>query len=442
MEVPQHLLGRDVACSCQKVHRVPIEQTVVDVDMMSSLSQFISNHGWTRILMVADVNTYRAFGERVEEALASSSISVHTYVFAKEHGLLADEVAVAAVTSEIANNPSDVVLAVGSGVINDIVRYVTFRKGLPYISVATAPSMDGYASTMAAMQFDGIKVTSTTHSPIAIFAHPKVLSEAPWELLQSGFGDLIGKVISLLDWKLAHALYSETLCQTAYDVVSEPLNFVISHAGDILSRDQTAAKNLFIGLVNSGISMALMGNSRPASGCEHHCSHYWDLAAYQGRRAHYSHGIQVGYATYSMIEFYKYIESLPRINVPKVEPVSEEFERYANQFYGSGAKEVIAAQVEKYEWLQRMTFRSELRIADLVTALQPELNRLDAVREALLTVGITGDLYQIEVDDALRMETFLHARELRSRYTAFDFLVGQGLLQSAASRAVMTGHSS
>lgn len=437
MEVSHHLLGRDVACSCQRVHRVPISRIAVDADMMNSLVQFLSERGFRNVLVVADVNTYKAFGQRVEEDLSKAPFSLHTHVFTKEHGLLADEVAVAAVSNQLDEHPSDVVLAVGSGVINDIVRYVTFERGLPYVSVATAPSMDGYASTMAAMQFNGIKVTSTTHSPIAIFAHPNVLSEAPWELLQSGFGDLIGKIISLLDWKLAHTIYAEYLCQAAYDVVSEPLNFVISHAQDIRARDQDAVKNLFIGLVNSGIAMAMMGNSRPASGAEHHCSHYWDLAAYHGRRAHYPHGLQVGYATASMIELYRYIKELPRIKEPQVQPVSDDFVRYASQFYGPGAKEVIAAQTEKYEWLTRMSFHDEITMQKLRDALEPELSRLDEVQAALITMDITGNLRRIEVDDALRMETFLHARELRSRYTAFDFLVGQGLLESASSHVAM-----
>ena len=76
-----------------------------------------------------------------------------------------------------------------------------------------------------------------------------------------------------------------------------PLRFAAGRAAEVLAGDVEGASGLLEGLIESGIAITLAGNTRPASGCEHHASHFWDLLAAHGRRAHASHGLQTGYAT-------------------------------------------------------------------------------------------------------------------------------------------------
>lgn len=437
MEIPSHLFREPISCNCGSTHLVPLEEVVVAESAQKPVLEFLHRKQYRKILLVADANTNDAFGKTLFIHLKNHGIDVQSFVFSERHGLLPDEGAVQTVTRQIQLDAYHTVLAVGSGVINDIVRYTTFHAGMPYISVATAPSMDGYASNMAAMQFSGMKVTSTAHTPQAIFADLSVLVTAPFHLLQSGFGDLIGKVISLSDWMLANTLYGEHVCEQSYELVFEPLSYIIENADKLARRDEGAVKNLFIGLINSGIAMAMMGNSRPCSGSEHHCSHFWDLAAYQGKRQHVSHGIQVGHATYWMIQFYHYIEQLDSIRSPQRQIVTEEFKEYAREFYDQGAAEVIRAQTDKSEWLRQNDFRgSQVEFGSLKTALNPTLKKLNEVKRALLTMGIPADPEVLGLNKTLLMETFLHAKELRSRYTVFDFLEGQGILSRAIAEMI------
>lgn len=426
MQIPKHLLTQAAKCACGQTHSVPIEAIVIGSAILEPLAAYLRNAGFQRILVLADEHTLPAFGQTVLDHLADVGFHASPHILSAHPHLLPDEHAVASTAAAVTQHDADSIVAVGSGVINDIGRYVSHQAGLPYVVVATAPSMDGYASTVSAMQFAGVKTTLPGQAPRAIFGAIDVLAQAPWELIQAGFGDLLGKVTSLMDWKLAHALYGEPFCTQAYEVVAEPLRYCIEHAEELRQRDPSATEQLFVGLINAGIAMAMVGNSRPCSGSEHHCSHYWDLLAFQGRRAHASHGIQVGYATQWMLRFYAALAKLSTIQTPVLPQASSAWEAYAAEFYGAGAGEVLAAQRAKAVWLTENAARfSALSPTQLVADLEPEWSLADAARRALSLMGIPDTLGFLDIDAETLRATFTHAKELRARYTIFDFLHGQ-----------------
>ena len=139
-------------------------------------------------------------------------------VFERQGNLVPDERAVSELEAALTEE-TDLIVGVGSGVINDLCKYVSWKRGLQYVIVATAPSMDGYASSGAAMITDGMKVTYTTHPPMMIFGDTDVLRHAPEDMIRSGYGDIIGKYSSLNDWQLSHVLNGEHLCREIYDLV-------------------------------------------------------------------------------------------------------------------------------------------------------------------------------------------------------------------------------
>ena len=483
MEVNTGLLNTQVTCTCGKTHHVPIERVVVGENITNDLVLFLNQKGLRNLLVVADANTDEAFGGQVRSQLREAGFQVEAYVFTNRHGLLPDEAAILAVRKAL--HPSagaegaegaegatdcsqfrarrtdgkprpdgvsvDVVVAVGSGVIHDIVRYVTFNEGLPFISIATAPSMDGYASGMAAMQFHGIKVTTRAWPPIAIFAELSVLMKAPFALVQSGFGDLAGKVTSLSDWILAAGLHGEYFCPMAYEMVYEPLEYVLSHADELRRRDSEAVKNLFLGLVNAGIAMAVVGNSRPCSGSEHHCSHFWDLLAFKGIREHTSHGLQVGYAVHWTALLYRYLLEERRHEVlrPVLAPVvTDSFIRYASDFYGDGDREVIAFQREKAQWLASHPYvMSQPDVGVVHRALvsmmpgMPMTTLFDKLDDALSRMDIPLSPGFLEIDAEWLRQTFYHARELRARLTIFDVIASQDWLEDAMTKIFRPGES-
>ena len=98
---------------------------------------------------------------------------------------------------------------------------------MPYIIVATAPSMDGYASDGAAMITGGMKVTYKAGLPRAIIADTEVLCNAPTDMLKAGYGDIIGKFSALNDWKLSRCVNGEYFCNYIYDLTFEQIKRTI-----------------------------------------------------------------------------------------------------------------------------------------------------------------------------------------------------------------------
>ncbi|MCL6443605.1 MAG: sn-glycerol-1-phosphate dehydrogenase [Alicyclobacillus sp.] len=404
-------------------------------DAMDRLETYIESHGYMRVLTVADANTVDVAGAELNRRLQRVVECVNAYVFPQREGLLADHVAVDAVEGALQGHRTDLVVAVGSGVINDIVRYVTHRAGVPYVLFATAPSMDGYVSTVAAMQFRGVKTTLPAQAPQAVFADPCVLAQAPWEMVVSGFGDLMGKAIALLDWRLSHHLYREYVCERAMALVESPLAECVRRTKALKRRDREAVEQLFQGLVSAGLAMAMVGNSRPASGSEHHCSHYWDFLSYKGRRGHYAHGLQVGYATHWMADVYRMVPHIGVLGIPEVPEVSQAWMDEVRSRYGTGADTVVNEQAAKQAWLLAQESDWPGRdTAAVWAAIAPTGYSLDEVERALEEMGIRHRIGELEVDAGVLRETLLHAYELRARYTVLDLLRGQGKLAEVADR--------
>lgn len=435
MRIPHEWLGVKRLCVCGAEHKVPIEKIVIDENMLQLLTEYLIEQSYFRVLLVADSNTYAAFGKQVFECLSGVDTVDPSKILLSSCDLLPDEIAVAAVRDQISRSAIDVVLAVGSGVINDIARYASFLDDIPYIVVPTAASMDGYASSVAAMQFQGVKVTFPTQTPKAIFVHPAILAAAPFELIQAGFGDVIGKITSLLDWKLSNILFEEPFCTTCYEMVLEPLKYCIDHSEELRHRQQDAVQMLFIGLINAGVAMAMIGNSRPCSGSEHHCSHYWDLLAFQNKRPHMSHGLQVGYATRWTIRFYQLLADLEEIISPAEPRLTVDEECTIREFYQDGAEEIMTVFRDKQKWY--LEHHGDFLVKDmrlLLAKLEPEWSLLTSAGAAILRMELPSLPESLHLDVSMLRQTFLHARELRARYTIFDFYESQHRLMWAVSK--------
>lgn len=431
-------LNREFACDCGKTHRISVAQVSVNEEATSDLREFLIRLGLLSVLVIDDATTGEVLGERVLVALARAGLSVFSLRFAAPNGehLRADRSAIDEAVAAIVEHRVDVVVSVGSGTLTDIARYASFLQDRPFVAMATAPSVDGYASTVAALQFDGVKVTRPAQAPLAVFALPSVLSRAPWSMIQSGFGDLVGKLTALLDWKLARLLYDEPWCERTYRLVADALNRVLDGVLELSERHPKAVEDLFQGLVMSGMAMAMAGNSRPASGSEHHLSHYWDFLTYQGKRPYVAHGLQVGYATYVMLSVYDELQEVGELALPSPEEYDDDAIR---QRWGSGADDIFREQRTKADWLNQH-YRPEkwsgMRGDQLIAALDPEYHQRDRVKAAIRTMGMGPSGETVSVTPAMLADGLQHAREVRARYTIFDWLRGQDRLEAIIARLV------
>ena len=291
-------------CSCGKDHRMQTELCIISKGCLKNTCQYLRDRGISGYTVaVYDKNTYRAT-EGKRPAVDLEVVLDPTDLHANEYGVdcLSKKLPLCA----------RVLIAVGSGTIHDITRYCAFKMNAEFISCPTAASVDGFCSSVAAMTWHGCKKTLTAVAPRLVIADTDVIMRAPIRLTRSGFGDMIGKYVALFDWKCANIITGEFYCRRIAKMTLDATEAVIDSVDGILSGDADAYEKLMYGLIMSGLAMQMMGNSRPASGAEHHISHFIEMSPPAiNSISNALHGEKVGVGTLLVIEEYKRIGNIP-----------------------------------------------------------------------------------------------------------------------------------
>lgn len=270
----EEMAGVRLDCDCGHTHSVEIKNIKIGNGTINELSYLLKEFKNGKIFIIEDENTYEAAGRLVEIKLGEE-FNLSKYIFKEEH-LILDEKALGRLIVEIPENTS-LILAVGSGSINDLSRFLSYKLHIPYVIVCTAPSMDGYASVVSPLITDGVKTTYNAVYPYAIVADIDILKKAPMYMIQAGLGDILGKYTALADWHMAEILNKEYFCSTIEKLMLKALDNCIKVSQQILTRNSEAIKSITEALILSGLAIGMTGTSRPASGEEHHLSHCWEM---------------------------------------------------------------------------------------------------------------------------------------------------------------------
>lgn len=407
MDINRLLEG--VECTCSRTHTCEIQQVHIGENAIERLQGLCASY--RNVLIVADENTYAAAGERTVKAVGEERI--RSLIFSGRELLVPDEKAVAAVERELAGN--DLILAVGAGVIQDLCKYVSRQSGVPYIVVATAPSMDGYASNGAAMILGGMKVTCPAGLPVAIVADTEVLKNAPINMIKAGYGDIIGKFSALNDWKLSHLVNGEYFCGYIYDRTYEQIQRTLRLAEGLLERRKESVAALMEALITVGILMSFAGSSRPASGSEHHLSHFFEITGIETGTEYFAHGIDVAYSTVVTAEIREKLLARPFLSKVRRLP-AETRKKELRRIYGSAAEGCIALQEKlgSYEIDRTETYlEKEPEIREMLS----EMPSSEEIRQMLALVELyMDDFYALygreKIGDAVD-----YAKDLKDRYT-------------------------
>ena len=376
--------GMEYSCACGKSHKVDIQAIRVGSGVMQELPGILRDLGASHIFLVADNYTYEAAGRQVEQLLDQAGLAYHKRVFQTETPLVPNEYALGSVLAAMTSQ-DDMLLAVGSGTLNDVTKYVSARTGVPYVIAATAPSMDGYASTVAPTILDGFKTTLPAVYPAAIVADVDILKDAPMPMLTAGFGDIIGKFTSLADWRLSHQLNGEYYCPEVAGVIEAAVETCAANAKALAQREPQAIQAVTEALILSGLAMGMVGVSRPASGAEHQMAHYWEMDALRRGEEHPLHGNAVGVGTVLAASLYEMaVEYLP-------------------QGFAAPDKGQILA--------------------------------------CLQAAGSCADPKELGIRRELCLESLLHAMELRDRFTVQKLLEQKGKLSLCAQELVARYYS-
>jgi len=403
-------LLQEKKCSCGMVHSCAIKDVRIGTGALEAVPELVA--AYNRVLLVADTNTYAHCGSRVEELLGGKLESTLTYV--REGLLVPNEEAIAEMEEKLTVH-TDLIVGIGSGVIQDLCKYVSFQRKLPYHIIATAPSMDGYASKGAAMIIGNMKVTYNAHVPEVIVGDLDILKTAPMEMIQSGYGDILGKYSCLNDWKLSRVVNGEYFCQEVYDLTYEMLLKTRDLGGKLRSREPEAIGTLMEALVGVGIAMAYVGNSRPASGSEHHLSHFFEITGLLNDEPYFMHGTDVVFST---VYTQKLREELLQMEKPVAAGGHDaaRWERDIRAIYTGAAQGVIELQ-KKLGWYEQNRLPSYEANWEAVREVLREVPGTQELIGYLESIGLNiQDFEQLYGSEKIQ-NALWYAKDLKDRYS-------------------------
>ena len=405
----EELLNRDIPCECGKTHRCDIATVKIGRGALDALPKAVA--GYRHILLVADGNTYPLCGERVKVMLSEKIEDV--CLFDTTEMLVPDEEAIATVRAHLTEQ-TDLILGIGSGVINDLCKYVSFYRGIKSGIIATAPSMDGYASSGAAMILGGMKVTDTTHAPDLIVGDTELLKSAPIAMIRAGYGDIIGKYSSLCDWELANLVCGEHLCRPIYDLVRKTTDEIRDCAEAIAKREDAAIERLMEALVLIGMTLTLVETTRPGSGSEHHLSHFFEIVGLVHQEKHLSHGTDVAYNTILTAGMREQILALESPAFCEETPLN----RLAawKRIYGDLSSEVEALQrdAKSYETDLKPIYTEKW---EEIRAILQKCPTAAEIRRMMEAVGLCFGECEATYGHGKICDAMLYGKDLKNRYS-------------------------
>lgn len=396
-------------CDCGKEHLCPIDYVKIGHGAIDCLPEICKNY--KSILLISDENTWKVCGNKVYEGI-KEKVNENLILNSDTDVVIPNENKISEIKKHL-KEETDLIIGVGSGVINDLCKHVSFVHDLPYYIAATAPSMDGYASVGAALILNGMKVTLNARPPKAIIADTSVLKDAPIDMIRAGYGDIIGKYSCLNDWKLSSLINGEYFCQRIYDLTFECVKKVEELAEKIAERDEETVGILMEALVTVGIAMSYTGSSRPASGSEHHLSHFFEITGIINKEKYFAHGTDVMYSAIQTAKMREEIIGKTPIN-KKFD--YEKWKKEINRIYKEIAPEVIALQ-EKMGWYNKDDFENVRTKWNEIKELISEVPSSEELTKMAERVGLDfAEFENLYGNDKIN-DAMLYAKDLKDRYT-------------------------
>jgi glycerol-1-phosphate dehydrogenase [NAD(P)+] len=418
-----------------------IDTIVIENDALQRVPVLLREHFKTsNVFLIADENTMAAAGNRLRKDLTDNGFSMTTHVFPATPYLKANVENADTFLSRLKAH-GGLPLAVGSGVINDLVKYAALQINQPYLSIATAASMDGYASAGAPLSKEGFKHTIPCAPPKVIVADLGVISNAPKAMSGWGYGDLAGKIPAGADWLIADALGIENLDRAVWPLVQNDLRTWLSNPAGVVNGDAETSNALFTGLVMVGIAMEIHGSSRPASGADHQIAHLWEMDGVEFEGLPVSHGTCVALGTLTILSLYEWLltQDFHDLDANRVIRHRRRFDDLAKEIRRSfvspnitekALQETRAKYIED-DLLQERIVRIKRIWPNLRKRLADFLIPFEEMKAMLSAAGIATDPADVGIDCAYHRQTLVNSLFIRRRYTILDFLEETGRFDEA-----------
>lgn len=425
---------KPIGCPCGREHTAALNDVIIGSGAIQKLPESVAQLGAKKVFLMADRNTYRAAGEKAAALLSESGIPYTCYVIDEDHPK-PHEATVGSFVMHY-DYSCDIIVAAGSGVINDCAKILASTAKLPYIIVATAPSMDGYASASSSMERDGVKISLDTKCPDVIIGDTDILCKAPMNMLLAGLGDILAKYTALCDWRIAHIITGEYYCESVAELVRTSIKKCVDNAEGLINRDLTAVEAVFEAMVVSGLSMAYAGVSRPASGIEHSLSHICDMRNLAFGTAGDLHGIQCAIGTLIGIRYY---EKLKTVTPDRKKALAyardfnySEWSKTLIDFVGIGGESMVKSENKEHKYdtaahgerLQRLLENWDI-ILEIIDEELPELHKLESLYDR---IGMPKSLTDIGIDEDTLPTIYAATKDIRDKYVQSRLMWDLGVI--------------
>ena len=415
-----------------------------------SLGRWVQeNLSSTCAAILADARTLVLEGHQVQALLADAGLLVHVHqVDDDDNGRppISSTRLGKSIAQAIALHGVDLVISVGGGTMTDLGKIAARELSLPHIAVATAASMNGFTSSLAAVLDEGVKMTSPAPAPIAVFASPSTLRAAPASRSASGRGDLHSKPVSSADWRLAHLLNDapwDLPVVALLDEISELMDGVAAGLRDDI---EDAYGQLFAGLCLTGVAMQSATKGSQASGAEHLVSHYLDMIAGCRSFEHEAstHGAQVAVGCMVALEAWDFVLTKLKAGAefgPIPGYLLDEGQRQAwIEGHFRELSPSIAAMHAKAPTPNRTREARRARIgaewSSLLTDCASLLRTRESLERELLAAGCATRFSELGVDASRARDAIRYAPWVRARYTVLHMIDELGWYDEFVERAL------
>ena len=411
------LAGRYPDPDTGQLLRAESRAVVIEDSLADREGELIAELGvGTHVAVLSDRTTHAVLGARVVRALAAR-FTVQSIVL--DAGPVADEATVERVLAALAP-ATDLVIAVGSGTLNDVSKAVAFRRGCPQAIFATAPSMNGYTSLSASITHDGIKRSLRTRTPIGVYFDLGVLAAAPHRLIRAGLGDSACRPTAQADWLLSHLLLDRPYRTAPFALLADDEPDLLSESSALVAGDLGVMRHLVRILVLSGFGMTICNGSYPASQGEHLISHCIEMMR-PSELPQTFHGEQIAVCTVAMAELQERL--LERDRPPVLHPTHVDRDAVVRHF-GPVIGDACWRELELKRFDAAQTDTLNERLATTWDAMRARMGAISVgasrLRALLAAAGAPIRPEELGWSPELFDRARHHAREIRNRYTFLD----------------------
>lgn len=394
-------------CPCGRTHSFDLKVYEADRGLVHKVGDILKKSSFPqKIYIVSDENAMRV-SEGILDSLKDFEYKLKVYPDMRYAYL--------STSKEImeAAKGYDAILSIGTGSVNDVCRYAAAQADLAFAIFATAPSMDGFASDSAPLIENNFKASYPCRQPSVVIADTEILAASPAELKAAGYGDILGKYVGIVDWKVANYTIGEYYCENIVGLVKKAVADVVAMTDQITACDPDAAKAVMDSLILTGCAMQLAKSSRPASGSEHVVAHFWEIHKLEKGIWPDFHGKKVGIATLLVVRIYKQL-----LAYKTIEPCREnlDLEDVFKHYSPANREEITGYNVPNpTDDIDLDAFKAHW--GDILDSIENDLPDADVLTDMMVRAGCVTKLADANISPEFALEALRYSPYMRRRIT-------------------------